>query len=91
MLARIFLQVTKSSNVGDPEIIHQDKLWKYENNDLFVSVVSIFNPVKPALCLKEIGDDELVVSSNSGMYYKAAYYLAALQQMRIAQNTSTEI
>ena len=32
--------------------IHQDKLQKYENNDLFVSVVSSFNSVKTGLCLK---------------------------------------
>ena len=31
-----FVQVTKSSNFSDPDIIHQVKLYKYENNDLFL-------------------------------------------------------
>ena len=47
-----FVQVTNSLNVSYTEIIHQDKLRNYENNDLFISVVSIFRSVNPALCLK---------------------------------------
>ena len=47
-----FLQVTKSSIFSDPEIIHQAKLQKYENNDLFVSVVSIFKSVKSETFIK---------------------------------------
>ena len=47
-----FGQGTKSSNFSDPEIIHQDKLLRYENNDLFVSVVSTFESAKIALWLK---------------------------------------
>ena len=43
------VQVTKSSNISDPKIIHQANLRKYENSELFVSVVSIFKSVKPSL------------------------------------------
>ena len=46
------MQVKKSSNFSDPEIIYQAKLQKYENNDLFVRVVSIFKSVYTALCMK---------------------------------------
>ena len=41
------MQVTKSSNVSDPEIIHQYKIRKYENNHLFVTVFSVFKSAKP--------------------------------------------
>ena len=47
-----FVQVTKSSNFSDSEIIHQAKLQKYENNDLFVSVISILKSVKTEMWLK---------------------------------------
>ena len=50
-----FVQVTNSSNVCDTENIHQDKLRKYENNDLFISVFSVFKSVKPELWMKEGG------------------------------------
>ena len=58
-----FLQVTKSSNVSDPEIIHQVKHQNYENNDIFVSVVSVFKSVNPALWLKEEVYNEPVVAT----------------------------
>ena len=73
-----FVQVTKWSNISDPEIIHQAKLWKYENNYLFVSVVSIFKPFKPELWLKEGGDDKPVVSPIASMSFKSTSYLEAL-------------
>ena len=78
-----FVKEAKSSNVGNPENIHQDKLRKYENDDLFVSVISIFELFKLELWLKEGGDDEPVVAPISGMSSKATYYLSALQQMGI--------
>ena len=86
-----FAQVKKSSNVSDPEIIHQAKIKNYENNDLFVSSVFIFKSVNPALWLKEGGDDGPLVAPIYGMSSKATYYLAALHQIRIAQNTPEKI
>ena len=78
-----FVQVTNSSNVSDPEIIHKDKLRKYDNNDLFVSVISIFKSLEPALWLKEGGDYEPVAAPIAGMSSKATYYLAALHNLLI--------
>ena len=86
-----FVQVTNSSNVSDPEIIYQDKIWKYENNDLFGSAVSIFKSVKPALWLEEGGDNETEVDPIDGISSKATYYLAALNQMGLSHNTPAQI
>ena len=78
MMAERFLQVTNSSNVSDPETIHQDNLQKYENNDLFVSVVSVLNSVNPEMWLKEGGYNEPVVAPTARMSSKSTSYLAAL-------------
>ena len=85
------VQVTKSSNVSDPEIFCQDEIRKYENNDLFISLNSIFKSVKTAMWLKEGGDDEPVVDPVSGMSSKDTSYLESLQQMEISQNTPAQI
>ena len=57
----------------------------------FVSVVSISKSVKPEMWLKERGDNEPVVAQIAGMYSKANYYLSALQNLGIAQNTHAQI
>ena len=52
------MELTKSSNVSDPEIIPLTKLQTYANNDLFLNVVSKIKSVKSAIWLKEGGDEE---------------------------------
>ena len=86
-----FVLLTNSSNISDPGIIRQAKLLNDENNDLFFSVVSIFKSVKPALWLKEGGDEKPGVAPISVIYSKATSYLAALQQPGISQNIPAQI
>ena len=85
------MHVTKSSNVSYPEIIHNSKLHKYVNKNLFVSVYSVFKSVKPSLGLKEGVEYEPKVAPVAGMSFKAAAYSAALQNLGIAQNTPAQI
>ena len=74
----MFVQVENSSNFIDSEIIYQDKLQKYEKNDLFVSVVYTFKSVNTELWIQEGGDDEPAVDPIAGISSKETYYLAAL-------------
>ena len=85
------MDVTKSSNVSDPEIIQHSKLHKYVNEDLFVTITSIFKYAKLALWLKGGGDDEPKLSTVACISSMAPAYSAALQQMGIAQNTPAHI
>ena len=75
------MEVTKSSNVSVPEIIPLNKLQRYANNDIFVNVHSIIKSIKPALCMKEVGDEEPVVDPTDDISNKNMSYLAALQHI----------
>ena len=68
-----------------PEIIQLNKLQRYENNDLFVNIVSIIKLVNPDLWLKEEVDEEPVVAPTNDISPKNTSYLAALQHLGIAQ------
>ena len=68
-----------------PEIIQLNKLQRYENNDLFVNIVSIIKLVNPDLWLKEEVDEEPVVAPTNDISTKNTSYLAALQHLGITQ------
>ena len=67
------------------------KIQKYENNDLFVNIVSRIESVKSALWMKEGGEEELSVAPAYDISNINVSYLAALKNRGITQNNTEEI
>ena len=82
------VKVIKSSNVSVPVIISLTKIQRYENNYLFVNVVSRIKSVMLALQLKEGGDAEPLLSPINDISTKDVSYLAALHHIVITKNNT---
>ena len=85
------MEVIKSSDVSDPEIIPLTKPQKYANNDLFVNIVSRVKSVNSEIWLKEGGYEEPLVAPTDDISNKTACYLASLQNLGMTQNDVEEI
>ena len=78
------MEVIESSGISAPEVIINETLDKFSNNDLSVEVKEKFRSEKAALWLKQGGSND-AVAAVEGMSAKAAAYTEALQMVGITQ------